>query len=74
MSFGIHDINKIAENENIVRCNNCDTYFYEEIIDERSDNSLKLFFDKDHFLKGCPECETDNFLIDIKTHQEQEHF
>ena len=32
MNFGIHDINKIAENENIVRCNNCDNYFYEEII------------------------------------------
>lgn len=65
MNYGIQDIDKVAENEKVVRCNNCYNDFYEEITDERNDNSLKLFFDKDHFLKGCPVCETDDFLINI---------
>lgn len=73
MSFGIRDINKVSQNENIIRCNNCYNYYYEEITDERNDNSLKLFFDKDYFFKSCPVCKTDDFLIDINSHQKLGH-
>lgn len=65
MSYGIRDIAKVSKDEEIVRCNNCDNYFYDEITDERNDNSLMLFFDADHFYKGCPECETDDYLMDV---------
>lgn len=69
MSYGIKDINKTTEGEDIVRCNWCLNYFYEEITDERNDNSLKLFLDKDHFFKGCPECKTDYYLISVALHE-----
>lgn len=65
MSCGIRDIKRVAEGEKIVRINWCYNYFYDEITDERNDNSLKLFFDKDNFFKGCPECETDDYLLDV---------
>lgn len=65
MKYRIYNIDKVAENENIVRCNNCYNHFYEEITDERNDNSLALFFDTDHFFKGCPVCKTDDYLIDF---------
>jgi len=66
MSYGIKNIAKVSKDEEIVCCNNCDNHFYDEIIDERNDNSLKLFFDKDHFFKGCPICETDKYLVDVE--------
>lgn len=65
MSYGIHELNKVDKAELVVCCNNCDNYFYEEITDERNENSLKLFKDNDHFFKGCPVCETDDFLGDV---------
>lgn len=65
MSYGIKDITKVSKNEEIVCCINCDKQFYDEITDERNNNSLKLFFDTDHFFKGCPVCETDKYLIDL---------
>ena len=52
MSYGIRDILKVAKDEAIVRCNWCDNFFYEEITDERNDNSLSLFWDvREIFLK-----------------------
>lgn len=63
--YGIRKINKAAENELIVRCNNCYHYFYDVIIDERNDNTLVMFRDGDFFYKGCPICKTDDYLIDI---------
>lgn len=70
MSFEIHDISKVAKNEDLVRCNYCCNYFYEDITDERNDNSLKLFKDNDHFFKGCPVCETDDYLADVLLREE----
>ncbi|MDR0681739.1 MAG: hypothetical protein LBG15_07830 [Dysgonamonadaceae bacterium] len=74
MKYGIYDIRKVAKDEAIVRCNNCLHYFYDDITDERDDNSLKLFEDKEfeaeykEFFKGCPICETDEYLTDIDLH------
>ena len=66
MSFGIRDISKVAKDEAIVRCNWCDNFFYEEITDERNDNSISFIWDvKGYFLKGCPECKTDDYLSDV---------
>ncbi|MBA4122291.1 MAG: hypothetical protein H0X72_07505 [Acidobacteria bacterium] len=67
MIYGIRNINKAAEGYEIVRCNNCWTYFYEEIIDERDDNSLAFIWDAEtrEFFKGCPQCKTDDYLADI---------
>jgi hypothetical protein len=71
MRYGIYNIKKVAENEEIIRCNNCFHYYYDEITDERNNNSLKIFFDSDNkeFFKGCPDCETDEYLMDIDLSQ-----
>jgi Pyruvate/2-oxoacid:ferredoxin oxidoreductase delta subunit len=71
MKYGIYDIRKVAKDEEIVRCNNCSHYFYDDSTDERNNNSLKLFEDKEfgteykEFFKGCPVCTTDIYLTDI---------
>ena len=44
-----------------VKCNNCDWEGYE--------NDLEIFEDEGGFFKGCPNCETDSYLMDIKTNQ-----
>lgn len=71
MKYGIRNINKIAEDYEIVRCNNCWIYYYDEIIDERNDNSLGFIWDKQakEFFKGCPDCKTDDYLTDIDENQ-----
>lgn len=69
MSYTIKDISKVPQGEEIVRCNNCWNHFYSEITDERNNNSLKLFKDNDHFFKGCPVCETDDYLMDVALHE-----
>ncbi len=67
MIYGIGNINKAAEGYEIVRCNNCWTYYYEEIIDPRKNNTLVYIWDEDdeQLFKACPQCKTDNYLIDI---------
>lgn len=67
MIYGIRNIVKVAENQEIVRCNNCWNYFYEEVTDERNNNSLTFIWDEiiSEFFKGCPLCRTDNYLTDI---------
>lgn len=64
MSYGIKNIENIPINEGVVICNNCEKYFYEEITDERNENSLTIIWDIESksFFKGCPECQTDDFL------------
>ena len=72
MRYGIYDLRKVAENEDVVRCNNCYHYYYDEILgDERNDNTLKMLFDEEfkEFYKGCPVCETDDYLMDIDVKQ-----
>jgi Pyruvate/2-oxoacid:ferredoxin oxidoreductase delta subunit len=71
MIYGIRNINKAAEGYEIVRCNNCWTYYYEEIIDLRNDNTLILIWDEEDecFFKGCPQCKTDDYLADIDEKQ-----
>jgi hypothetical protein len=66
MSCGIKDISKVTKDEAIVKCNWCDNFFYEEITDERNDNSLSFVWDfNGYFFKGCPECKTDDYLKDV---------
>lgn len=71
MIYGIRNINKTAEDYEIVRCNNCWTYYYEEIIDERDDNSLAFIWDEKtkEFFKGCPQCKNDDYLTNISEKQ-----
>ncbi|GHT51709.1 hypothetical protein AGMMS49982_09890 [Bacteroidia bacterium] len=64
--YGIRNINKFAVDEDVARCNNCWHYFYDEIIDERNDNTLIILRDgEDFFYKGCPICKTDAYLTDV---------
>lgn len=67
MIYGIRNINKVAEDCEVVRCNNCWTYYYEEIIDSRNDNTLILIWDENDecFFKACPQCKTDDYLTDV---------
>lgn len=71
MIYGIKNISKAAESYEVVRCSNCWTYYYDEIIDERNNNSLKFIWDKEteEFYKGCPQCKTDDYLADIDEKQ-----
>jgi hypothetical protein len=76
--FGIDDISGIPL-EDLVKCNNCDKYYYEEPGDERDDNCLQVFEDKKgtaemkangipdrEFFRGCPKCETDGYLTNVE--------
>jgi Pyruvate/2-oxoacid:ferredoxin oxidoreductase delta subunit len=71
MKYGIYNIRKVAKDEEIVRCNNCFHYFYVDSTDERNNNELQLFEDNSfelkykEFYKGCPVCETDDYLMNI---------
>ncbi len=66
MRYGIYNINKVNLFEDVVLCNNCQNYYYNDITDERNNNSLAFFFDINHFFKGCPVCLTDDYLCDIE--------
>ena len=66
MSYGIRNIQNAAKGEDIVKCILCDYYYYEDITDERNDNSLKIFKDESGFFRGCPLCETDEGLGNVE--------
>jgi len=68
MTYGIRDIRKAAMGNEIVRCNYCWIYLYDEIIDERDDNALMFIWDDKYmeFFKGCPKCRSDDYLTDIE--------
>ena len=66
MRYGIYDITNVAENEAVVKCNNCDNFFYEEITDERNNNSLEIIKEDDEYFRGCPICKTDKYLADVE--------
>lgn len=40
------------------RCNNCMRVFGD-------DSELELFRDEDEWFKGCPDCKTDGYLMDV---------
>ena len=49
-----------------VRCNNCEWEGYEEdlqIFTDLSDNNVSHDI---HYFKGCPNCKTDDYLMDIE--------
>lgn len=64
MNYGISDIDFTEKSDEIVVCNMCGNYFYEEIGDERNTNSLMIFKDIAGFFKGCPKCKTDAYITD----------
>lgn len=41
------------------RCNNCMRMF-------RDDSELELSKDGDEWFKGCPDCKTDGYLMDVE--------
>jgi hypothetical protein len=54
------------ENKFEVKCNNCDWEGYEEdlqIFTDLSDNNVSHDI---HYFKGCPDCKTDGYLMDIE--------
>ena len=66
MRYGIYDIEKALKNEIVVKCNNCDNFFYEEITDERNNNALEIINENNEFYRGCPVCKTDKYLADVE--------
>ena len=64
MKRGIIDLQNADTTREICRCNNCFTYYYDDLRDY-DDETLALFPDGNCFYKGCPICETDDYLIDI---------
>jgi len=66
MRYGIYDIAKVAKDETVVKCNNCDNFFYEEISDEHNNNGLEIFIENEEFFRGCPVCKTNKYLADVE--------
>lgn len=66
MRYGIYDIEKVEKSETVVKCTNCDNFFYEEITDERNNNALEIINENDEFYRGCPICKTDKYLADVE--------
>jgi hypothetical protein len=50
--------------ENTVRCNNCDWEGVEEELQMFEDKTNANSIDRS-FFKGCPNCETDDYLMDL---------
>jgi hypothetical protein len=48
-----------------VRCNNCDWEGYENDLEIFEDTFKEERFDRE-FFKGCPNCKTDDYLMDIE--------
>lgn len=71
MTFGIIDIRKAIEELEIVRCNMCYAYYYDEIGDPRDESILQLVWDIEdkEYVKGCGNCQTDAYLMDIEHEQ-----
>lgn len=44
------------------RCNNCMRMF-------EDDDDLKLFCDNGEYYKGCPDCGTDEYLMDMEVEE-----
>lgn len=66
MNCGIKDVREVDGAFEIVRCNNCYFYFYEDI-DDRDDYALEFIQDGQEFFKGCRNCKTDAYLMDINS-------
>jgi len=66
MRYGIYDIEKVVKNEAVVKCNNCDNFFYEEVTDESNNNALEIINENNEFFRGCPVCKTDKYLADVE--------
>lgn len=45
--------------QEIVKCTNCERVF-------SSDDELKLLEDENGWFKGCPDCKTDQYLMEVK--------
>lgn len=57
----IHSVNK----EDTVRCNNCYWTGVEDELQTFVDLSDQLVGHDINYFKGCPECKTDDYLIDL---------
>lgn len=66
MRYGIYDIEKVEKSEAVIKCNNCENFFYEEISDERNNNGLEIICVNEEFNRGCPVCKTDKYLADVE--------
>lgn len=51
--------------KNEVKCNNCGWEGYENNLEIFEDDCKEQRFDRP-FFKGCPNCETDDYLMDIE--------
>lgn len=50
-------VNYWNEKDKEVQCNNCMNKYYED--------ELELIKEKSEYYKGCPNCKTDNYLINL---------
>ena len=64
MNSGIKDLREVGSDFKIVRCNNCYFYFYEDL-DDRNDYALAFIQDGKEFFRGCRNCQTDAYLMNI---------
>ena len=46
-----------------IRCNNCYNYYFEEELEVFAEVHYEN--DETEYFKGCPNCLTDNFLMDV---------
>lgn len=72
MIFGILDIHDADGSIHIVRCNMCYAYYYDAVFfDTRDESVLQIVWDKEdeEYVKGCGNCKTDAYLIDMISEQ-----
>ncbi len=72
MTFGISDIREADDSVDIVRCNMCNAYYFDAVFfDTRDERILQLVWDQDdgEYVKGCGNCQTDAYLIDVESEQ-----
>lgn len=67
--WGILDLLAINPQEDLVRCNNCMSYYYSEDGGGNNPSFLALLLDESgvdvEWYYGCPKCNTDSYLMDI---------
>ncbi len=64
--YGIRNPALAAWGEEVVHCNDCNIFLYENSGDERDNNCLQMIMDDDAgYINACPCCGTDSALMNV---------
>lgn len=73
LEFGMDEYPSDGSDKNpVVKCNQCESYFYEEAGSKHDYEHLQLMTNIDGQFKGCGNCRTDSFLMDVTKEDSEE--